>query len=83
MRISRITDNGTTNDLATNDLIASFCVEYAGDTMENFGEAMFLLLDSLPDDRLWSKATVFRGDNVCFISVEGIKRKVFEEVQNG
>ena len=82
-RPRRVTKEGPTDDLKSDEVIALYCVEYSGDTMENLGIAVLALISALPDDRLWSKPNIFRAEDGCVVYAEGIKRKVFESSEAG
>ena len=77
-RPRRVTADGPVEDLATDDLLAMYTVEYEGLTMENLGIAIVALLSAIPDDRVWSKPMIYSSGDSGVIHMEGLKRKVFE-----
>lgn len=77
----RITDSGPTRDLHTDDLLACYTIDYTVNSMEELGIAMLAIIAALPDDRVWGKPSIYHSDDLHIIQFEGIKRKVFEEVQ--
>ena len=82
-RTKRVTDSGVTDELVSDDLVTIYTIEYEGLTMENFGIAMVSLLTALPDERLWNKPSIYQKDEIGVIYIEGVKKKVFEEVSSG
>ena len=81
-RPKRVTDQGPVDDLDTNDLLAIYCIEYetqeGENAMETFGVAMVSLLTALPEERLWSKPSIYTKDNSGVIHIEGVKKKLYE-----
>lgn len=81
----RVTGSGTSDELMSDDLLTVYTIEYTLEETDNpiqvLGVAMVALISALPDERLWNKPVIYKGDGTGQIYFEGVKKKLFEETK--
>ncbi len=83
----RVSGSETSDEMLSDELLVVYTIEYSLDEGDNpiqvLGVAMVALISALPDDRLWNKPVIYKGDNTGQIYIEGMKKKVWEDSKLG
>ena len=82
-RVLRLTEEGPENTLETDDLLATYMLEYDPEDNGTLKQALIDLYTKIPNDRLWEKIILYEHQGKGYITIEGIKKKVFTESKEG